>query len=332
MKANTAQQQNQKIEFIDPVIVPNEVRYQALGKPETRELLEKVEELEKEKSILLKQISTMSVSSLDPKSEVNLLLKQVHEGIRPEDSISSLFTIKSPISFEPLQAYFLEHFKGDRMLLGQLNTTWYDFFISVDEEAGFKFALSQLESERKHSHSLYSFLARSINSKKRCDLVTDELKRIAATNPNSEVRANAKLLLTCNERENIKSLEFSSDDKMDTHLRIFVIFSEFGISDDFLALISRSNRVRYWSTSSYLYEMYKKSDFSNEKYLNALEKISTIEMSTSSKAFTLYLLGEIYGQVGKKGKAKGVLEQCNKLAPVVCGELSKAKNTEKDKN
>ncbi len=299
-------------------VLPKKVKYEALANPETRKLIEQVEKLEKEKSLLLKQLSQSAVTSLDPNSEVSILLNQLKNNIRPEGSIATLFKIKSPVSFEPLQSYFLKNYDGEQWLLKQLNTAWYEFFFSVDEDAGLKFAVSQLENEKENINSVYSFLSRSIDSKKHCDIVTPELERIAVSNSNSEVRGNAKLLLQCIKREETSDYLYN-DDNPGTQHKLLVLFSSSGIEGDFYELVARSNQVYYWSTSVFLYEKYADSNFKDKSYLLALEKLSKKEMSTSSKAFTFYMLGKAYEKVGNVRNAVLSMDNCKKLAPNSCG-------------
>ncbi|MFO4724106.1 hypothetical protein V5H08_18090, partial [Vibrio cholerae] len=177
------------------VIVPQSVQDDALADPKTRALVEKVELLEKEKSELLKQLSKTAVVSLDPNSEVSILLDQLSKGIRVEDTVSTLFKIQSPISFEPMLQYFVEHLDDSYLVAGELDTSWLEFFLSVDEEAGLNFSISLFENGSISPDRLYSFLKRNLRTYKSCQIATPELERIAQTNSNSEIRGNAKLLL-----------------------------------------------------------------------------------------------------------------------------------------
>ena len=58
------------------VELPSGVKMDASKDPESQELIERVELLERERAELLKQLSSNVVSSLDPASEVSTLLKK----------------------------------------------------------------------------------------------------------------------------------------------------------------------------------------------------------------------------------------------------------------
>ncbi|WP_172380951.1 hypothetical protein [Vibrio sp. Vb339] len=250
------------------VIVPQSVQDDALADPKTRALVEKVELLEKEKSELLKQLSKTAVVSLDPNSEVSILLDQLSKGVRVEDTVSTLFKIQSPISFEPMLQYFVEHLDDSYFVAGELDTLWLEFFLSVDEEAGLNFSISLFENGSISPDRLYSFLKRNLRTYKSCQIATPGLERIAQTNSNSEVRGNAKLLLGCRNIGKPQQEQQSgyNSDELETYHIIYDLFVEQDIESDFHLMALESNQVYFWSTSSFLYS----------KAIKYQKKISTL--------------------------------------------------------
>ncbi|EGQ9322105.1 hypothetical protein F6B67_17780 [Vibrio cholerae] len=308
------------------VIVPQSVQDDALADPKTRALVEKVELLEKEKSELLKQLSKTAVVSLDPNSEVSILLDQLSKGIRVEDTVSTLFKIQSPISFEPMLQYFVEHLDDSYLVAGELDTSWLEFFLSVDEEAGLNFSISLFENGSISPDRLYSFLKRNLRTYKSCQIATPELERIAQTNSNSEIRGNAKLLLGCrniDKPQQEQQLEYNSDE-LETYHIVYDLFVEQEIESDFHLMALESNRVYFWSTSSFLYNNAIKHQGKN-RYFIALEKLSDNEMSKSSKAFSLLLLSKLYSSIGDKQASINTLDKCHEIAPITCGKLDRSK-------
>lgn len=307
------------------VVVPQSVQDNALADPETRALVEKVELLEKEKSQLLKQLSKNAIVSLDPNSEVSILLDQLSNGVRVEDTVSTLFKIQSPISFEPMLQYFVEHLGDGLLVAGELETSWLEFFLSVDEEAGLKFSTSLFEEGSISPDRLYAFLKRNLRSYESCQIAAPELERIAQTNSNSEIRGNAKLLLGCRDinKPQQKQKVVYNTDEIETYHIVYDLFVEQGIESDFHLMALESNRVYFWSTSSFLYSNAIKYQGKN-KYFTALEKLSGNKMAKSSKAFTLMLLSKLYSSVGDEENSKATLKKCHETAPLTCSKLDRS--------
>ncbi|MBB1455502.1 hypothetical protein [Pseudoalteromonas sp. SG43-5] len=325
LKDSLSKKQNSSSNEIN---LPKQIKVDALANPKTRELIDKVEQLEKEKSELLKQLSISAVTSLDPNSEVSILLEQLSKGTRVEDTISTLFKIKSPISFEPMASYFIKHDEGASIISGQLVSDWFEFFTLIDETAGLSFAISRLANVKSNQYFVYGFLSRSINSKNRCDMVSQDLERIALTHDNAEIRGNAKLLLECKKlvkkeakiKERI-AVEYNID-VIETYHSIYVLFNKLEIESDFYELVSRSNRIYFWSTGTFLYERFTNDLAKREIYLKALEIMAEEEMSKSSNAYIYYLLSNAYSNLNRKEDSKKAIEMCKKIGPVTCEKLT----------
>lgn len=290
-------------------VVPEELRANALNEPETKIVVDRVRELEKEKSDLIRQLSDSAVVSLDPDSEVRLLLQQLKKNVRTDETVSTLFNIASPVTFEPMVSYFLEHSKGESFVGGKIVPSWFDYFFSIDEIAGVRFAATQLQ---QYPDFAYSFLFHMVKSQRFCGEVKEELKQVALTSQVSEVRGKAKLLLQCGE----SSIETPGGQ---THLKIYKIFSRHGLQSEFHQLVAASNEIYFWSTSSFLFSKIQSSG--DNSYLNALKDITAEQMSNSSKALSYIFLQRAYEIMSMPAEAINAIESCDTEVPYMCADL-----------
>jgi len=302
---------------------PLDVKKDASQDSNSQKLLERVELLEGERAELLKQLSNNAVDSLDPTSEVGTLLKKVSSDIDIEEAVATLFEIKSPISFEPLADYYMKNHDEYGYLAGKSSRKWFEFFASIDLDSGLKFAVSMLDKSNFPISDAYIFLKRSVSSKERCELVVQDLQKIALTSAIPTARGNAKLLLACEDTAKTSHSE-SPWDYVDVYAEIRVyhliynLFNKHEIEKDFHLMVMHSSDIDYWSTGSFLYNK-AMFDMGGDRYISALESLSKLEMRKSSQGFILLLLSKVYEQNKRMDDAKDALDSCYAVAPRVCG-------------
>ena len=296
-------------------ITPPNISDPVFAEPETKKVLDRVKELEKEKSELIKKLSDAAVTSLDPKSEIRVLLQQLDQNVRVEETISTLFNIRSPATFEPMVSHFLKHSKGDLFVSGKSVREWLEYFAVIDTKAGLRFAVSQFNS---YPEFVYSFLNNRISTESICVHLKPQLEQVALTSKLSEVRGKAKQLLVC---DNVSEQPepYTTDESELTNVRVYALLSKHGLTEDFHELTSRSNEIYYWSTSSFLYSKYRSTG--DKQYIQALEDMAMLEMSSSSKSLTYIFLSKAHTISGSEERAASALELCQSVSVDVCSKL-----------
>ena len=188
--------------------------------------------------------------------------------------------------------------------------------------------ISMLDTPNFPIGDAYYFLKHYITSTQVCELVTEDLQKVALTSPNPTARGNAKLLLECSDLAKPEPLQDQSEtifvydsDEIKSFHRIFSLFKESGIEDDFHSMVASSNSVSYWATGSFLYRE-ALLDQNGSVYMSTLESLATLEMAKSSKGFILLLLSQLYEANQRLDDAKQALESCHSIAPKVCASLS----------
>jgi len=122
-----------------------------LNNQEMVELTSRLKKLEDEKRDLIEKISKNSVLTLDPRSELSILIAQLESDEKDEraKAIQGLFMLKDPVSFLPLRKYFEarpdEVTEGENPYIGK----WFSLFIEVGGIPGIEFVVSQLESTER---------------------------------------------------------------------------------------------------------------------------------------------------------------------------------------
>lgn len=166
-----------------------------------QKLADRISELEKERVQLTQQLSQKAINSLDPESELPILLKQLkseNAEVRKE-AITGLFVLKNPISFAPLVAFFKENVeeatKGYNPSIGK----WYDFFFELDPHATLELIVEALDSQDEwQSYIVYSWIENFVEDVELVELLDvcrPFLVSLALRSPNSSVRTRAKVML-----------------------------------------------------------------------------------------------------------------------------------------
>ena len=198
-------------------VIPAKELAAELKNPEILELASRLEILEKEQRSLIEKISSKSVSSLDPRSELSVLIDQLNseDAEKEGKAIDSLFELNDPISFGPLVNYFLKSPENATQGYNPGIGSWYDFFVNLDESAGIEFVVGQLDSTyRFNSGVAYSVLNRELDSIERIDNALPSLKNLAIRSKNSPARAYSKILI---ERLSERKEEIISEKEEENH-------------------------------------------------------------------------------------------------------------------
>lgn len=179
------------------------------------ELTEKISELEKEKVQLLDQLSEKTVSSLDPRSELSILVKQLKsddEDLRSQ-AIIGLFVLKDPASFSPLIKFLVADRKEATGKNNPGILSWYELLIELDPEGGIEFAVKELESENDYlSRSAYRTLIWELKSVESIEAALPHLKNLALRSESTLGRTHSKVLLSKLE-ERLKDLKEKQQEK-----------------------------------------------------------------------------------------------------------------------
>ena len=164
--------------------------------PELRELAERVESLEAERSQLLSELVSRTESSLDPASELGGLLRQLDsaEEDSQQQALAGLFDLRDPRSFLALVSYFGRD--PDRATDRFSIIEWLDLLWRHDPQSGMEFAISMLESdEARHSYWAYRKLQSDLNDLALLEGARQPLEQVALQSESALARTRAKLLL-----------------------------------------------------------------------------------------------------------------------------------------
>lgn len=165
----------------------------------TQELADRISELEKERGQLTQQLSQKAINSLDPESELPVLLKQLSSKkaeVR-QGAITGLFVLKDPRSFSPLVAHFTQNSEEAT----NQNTTsiwaWYDLLFELNQQSTIELLVNTMDTQNEYkSYVAYKTLNEHITSIELIDTCKPYLESLALRSTNSSARARAKVLLS----------------------------------------------------------------------------------------------------------------------------------------
>jgi hypothetical protein len=161
------------------------------------ELARKLSAVERERDTLIQELSQKALGSLDPNSELPVLLSQLgssEQEVR-RHAVPGLFALKDRRSFAHLTAYFRTHTEeathGDFSLWD-----WYYLFIDLDPHGAMEIVVEGLDSQEfLGSYTAYETLNRRINTVDLIEVAKPCLESFALRSPNSFARTRAKVLL-----------------------------------------------------------------------------------------------------------------------------------------
>lgn len=163
-----------------------------------QKLADRISELEKERVQLTQQLSQKAINSLDPESELPILLKQLKSEkaeVRKE-AITGLFVLKNNISFSPLVAFFKENLKEATSGYNPSISEWYEFFFELDPHATLELLVEALDSQDEwQSYIAYLRIEKFVKSVELFDFCRPLLVSLALRSPNSSARTRAKVML-----------------------------------------------------------------------------------------------------------------------------------------
>ena len=119
--------------------LPDVTRKTATDVNSVDELARKLSIVERERDTLIQELSQKAVGSLDPNSELPILLSQLRSNDRGvyARAIRGLFVLKDRRSFAHLAAYFKTHAEAVEHSDYSLGA-WYELFIDLDPRAGIR--------------------------------------------------------------------------------------------------------------------------------------------------------------------------------------------------
>jgi hypothetical protein len=177
--------------------VPNATLTASANQQETKNLVQKIQELEVEKTFLVSKLSIQSQDALDPKSEVATLARQLKDSLETNriKALEALFAVKDSSTLPILLSYYRKDPHEATLSMETPIWKWFNLFWSIDENEALKFMVEVLcSSDRFQSESAYDDLY-ALPDVKHIKFVTPRLKEVALSNNDIMIRTKSKLLL-----------------------------------------------------------------------------------------------------------------------------------------
>ena len=176
-----------------------------LKSSDAKKLSEEIKFLEKQKEFLLKNLEEMSILSIDPRSEVGELSKQlstVDDGKGKAKIINTLFALGDPITFQVLWSYFFKN--PESVTTGHMPgiIQWIWLFDSMNPDYGTDFCIELVKGGSEfNGETAFQELDKRIREgrKLKAKQLLD-IKQIALTSGDATVRMKMKMLLSSIER------------------------------------------------------------------------------------------------------------------------------------
>jgi hypothetical protein len=164
---------------------------------ETSLLIDRIRNLEAEKTALVNQLSNQTLSAIDPKSELAPLLKQLSDSIKEKrlDALKGLFALADSNTVPILISYYFRYPVEATSMFETNIYDWFNLLWSLDHIRSIDFILDIFCSNDENlSVCAYNYLFNFKNAKN-ISFISNRVKSSALTNSNSLIRARAKLLL-----------------------------------------------------------------------------------------------------------------------------------------
>jgi hypothetical protein len=193
--------------------VPSPTLTASANQQETRNLVQKIQELESEKTSLVSKLSIQSQDALDPKSEVASLARQIKDSLKTNriKALEGLFAIKDSSTLPILLSYYR---KDPREATSSMETPiwkWFNVIWSIDDNEALKFMVEVLcSSDQFQSESAYDDLY-NLPDVKYIKFVTPRLKEVALSNSDIMVRTRSKILLQHYQKQ--KQKDYRSEER-----------------------------------------------------------------------------------------------------------------------
>lgn len=177
----------------------------------TQELASRITELEDERDQLIQQFSQKAIDSLDPNSELPVLLKQLSSDRLEsrQEAINGLFLLKDYRSYAPLVKYFIENTEeATRSHRNYSIWDWYRLFFELNPQSTLELLVNTLDVQDDHmSYVAYERLIDYVTSVELIDTCKPLLESLALRSTNSSARTRAKVMLSLLMEKKDKLLE-----------------------------------------------------------------------------------------------------------------------------
>jgi hypothetical protein len=178
-------------------LLPDVTRKAAKDVRSVDALAQKLAAVERERDALIQDLSQNALGSLDPNSELPVLLNELRSGEQKVriHALDGLFVLRDRRSFAYLAAHFKSHMDdvdGTEHGWGP----WYSLLIDLDPHAGIEMVVGELDSERYLRSSVaYDALNAKIKTVELIDIAKPCLESFALRSQNSFARTRAKVFL-----------------------------------------------------------------------------------------------------------------------------------------
>ena len=303
------------------------------------ELANRISDIEREREVLIRQLVSKSVETLEPSSELASLIGQLKAETleQRERAITVLFDLANSRALPSLVTYLNTH--HEEALSIKALFEWYDLFWELDFNFGVSYALEELESSNlaRSDRAFEELYSEFVPAKEEAAAPgIERLKTLAFTSPNAVTRTRAKLLIQAQsntldrtEKEVEKNAEHQAEltairakaQAPSTALHIFTVFARADLSHRFSALVGDSDDVTYWKTGLFLLNSLLMDKPNSARYISAAEMIVELDMSTASLGFNLYLLGKMEQFLGNSSRSEHWFRECKKRTPEIYQHL-----------
>jgi hypothetical protein len=177
--------------------LPDVTRKSANDASTLDDLARKLSVVEQERDMLIQQLSQKALGSLDPNSELPVLLSHLKSNERQirQEAVTGLLLLKDRRSFAHLASYFkANREEATQGMNGLLD--WCDVFIALDPRNGMEIVVEELDNkDSNYSYLTYEALDRRINTIDLIEAAKPCLENFALRSMNASARTRAKVLL-----------------------------------------------------------------------------------------------------------------------------------------
>lgn len=164
---------------------------------EESEISERLALMQKERDILINKALSQATNSIDPRSEIasHIALLQSESEENQASALNFLFEVRDPVTFKPLQDYFIKSESGHKPFI-QLIHLWYELFLELDVVVGVDFVVSELGNQNSYNSKIaFETLDTAIENTSLAQEAKPNLEALALISENTSARGYAKILL-----------------------------------------------------------------------------------------------------------------------------------------
>jgi hypothetical protein len=197
-KEKAIQQLKPSVSNIDATpYIPEATLQAGPNKQEAQQLVNKIQGLETEKRALISELSKYSQNTLDPKSELFPLVKQLESSSTAERlrALQGLFSLKDPRSIPYLVSYYK---RSPDEATQDFNTNiyeWFNLLLHLDRPTGITFILDVLSSGDRYRTLVTVEYLKRLGDKADVAKIIPRLQEVALYSKDAQIRMQAKLLL-----------------------------------------------------------------------------------------------------------------------------------------